>query len=122
MSAYSLMLTAARLFYRVAAELCEAAQLCMFILGTQYLGLGVLRHVFGVRYAVYVLVIHTFPSRHGTPLSFKETGDEVFCTTIPSGSLLNNVQCTPCFEGYTMPEFSSDRLPPKVTFLSPHLK
>ena len=41
-------------FYRVAAELCEAAQLCVFILGTQYLGLGVLRHVFGVGYAVSV--------------------------------------------------------------------
>ena len=47
-------------FYRVAVELCEAAQLCMFILGKGYLGLGVLRHVFGVRYAVYVLVT----SRH----------------------------------------------------------
>ncbi len=34
----------------------SAAQLCLFILGTQYLGLGVLRHVFRVRYAVCVLV------------------------------------------------------------------
>ena len=42
----------------VAAELCEAAQLmCVFILGSQYLGPGVLRHVFGLRYAVSVLVI-----------------------------------------------------------------
>ena len=40
----------------VAAELCEAAQLCVFILGTRYLNLGVLRRVFGVRYAVSVLV------------------------------------------------------------------
>ncbi len=44
-------------FYSVAAELCEAAQLCVFILGTQYLYLGVLIPVFRVRYAVYVLVI-----------------------------------------------------------------
>ena len=29
---------------------------CVFILGTWYLGLGVLRPVFGVRYAVHVLV------------------------------------------------------------------
>ena len=28
----------------------------MFVLGTLYLNLGVLRHVFGVRYVVYVLV------------------------------------------------------------------
>ncbi len=43
-------------FYRAAAELCEAAQLCMFILGMGYHGLGVLRCVFGVRYVVAVLV------------------------------------------------------------------
>ncbi len=46
-------------FYRVtavAAEVCQAAQLCVFILGTGYLSLGVLRPVFGVRYAVNVLV------------------------------------------------------------------
>ncbi len=30
-------------FYKVAAELCKAAKLCVFILGLQYLGLGVLR-------------------------------------------------------------------------------
>ena len=38
-------------------ELCQAAQLCVFILGTWYLGLRVLRHVFGVRYVVSVLVM-----------------------------------------------------------------
>ena len=58
-SAYSSGLASARLFYRVvaaAAELCEATQLCVFILGTRYLCLGVLRRVFGVRHAVSVLV------------------------------------------------------------------
>ena len=44
--------------YKVAAELCKAAQLYVFILGRRYLGLGVLRLVFGVRYAVSVLVTH----------------------------------------------------------------
>ena len=46
-----------------ATELCKAAQLCVFILGTLYLGLGVLRvlnHVFGVRYAVRVFVTQDF--------------------------------------------------------------
>ncbi len=43
-------------FCRATAELCQVAQLCVFILGTRYLGIGVLRHVFGLRYAVYVLV------------------------------------------------------------------
>ncbi len=54
-------------FHRTAGELWEAAQLCMFILGIWYLGrmfilglwylsLGVLRHGFGVRYGVYLLV------------------------------------------------------------------
>ena len=42
--------------YKVVAEFCKAAQLSVFILGMQYLGLGVLKHVFGVQYAVYVLV------------------------------------------------------------------
>ena len=37
-------------------ELCKAAQLCVFILGVQYLNLGVLMHVFRVRYVAYVLV------------------------------------------------------------------
>ena len=40
-----------------AVELGRAAQLCVFILGTQYLNLSVLMGVFGVRYAAYVLVI-----------------------------------------------------------------
>ena len=31
----------------MAGELCEAAQLCVFILGTQYFSLGVLRHALG---------------------------------------------------------------------------
>ena len=44
-------------FYGVAVELGKAAQLCVFILGMGYLSLGVLRCVFGVRYAVYVLII-----------------------------------------------------------------
>ena len=43
-------------FYRVVAELCQAAQLCVFILGMRYLSLGVLKHVFGVRYGVSILV------------------------------------------------------------------
>ena len=43
-------------FYRAAAELCKSAQLCVFILGMQYLGLSVLRGVFRVRYVVWVLV------------------------------------------------------------------
>ena len=47
-------LAAARLFYRVAAERsCSAV--CVY-LGYQYFGLGVLRGVFGVRYAVSILV------------------------------------------------------------------
>ncbi len=51
-------IVSARLFiYRAAAELCKAAQGgCLYILGKQYLYLGVLKPVFGVRYAVYVLV------------------------------------------------------------------
>ena len=54
MSACSGRLKGSKAFYRVAAvaaELCEAALLWVFILGMRYLGLGVLRHVFGVRYA-----------------------------------------------------------------------
>ncbi len=43
-------------FYRVAVELDEATQLCVFILGMWYLYLGVLMRVFWVRYAVFVLV------------------------------------------------------------------
>ncbi len=43
-------------FYKVAAKRGQAAQLCVFILGTQYLYLGVLMHVFMFRYVVYVLV------------------------------------------------------------------
>ena len=39
-----------------AAELCKAAQLYVFILGMWYFSLGVLRRVFGVRYAVSILV------------------------------------------------------------------
>ncbi len=39
-------------------ELCEAAQLCVFILGMGYFSLGVLRRVFGVRYAASVLIRH----------------------------------------------------------------
>ena len=39
----------------------QAAQLCVFILGMQYLHLGVLRCVFGVRYAVSVLVTSILP-------------------------------------------------------------
>ena len=35
----------------------------MFILGTRYLSIGVLRHVFGVRYAVSVLVTCTHRQR-----------------------------------------------------------
>ncbi len=45
------------ILYRVAAELGEAAQLCVFILGRWYLYPGVLRHVFGFRHASSVLVI-----------------------------------------------------------------
>ena len=40
----------------MAAKLGEAVQLCVFILGMQYFSLGVLRYVFGVRYAVSILV------------------------------------------------------------------
>ena len=46
----------ARHLYGAAAELGKATQLCVFILGTQYLSLGVLRCVFGVRYVVSVLL------------------------------------------------------------------
>ena len=46
-------------FYKVATELREAAQLYVFIWGTLYLNLGVLKHVFRVRCAVYVLVTGT---------------------------------------------------------------
>ena len=48
--------SSSKAFYRVAAEPGEAAQLYVFILGMWYLSLGVLRCVFGVRYAVSVLV------------------------------------------------------------------
>ncbi len=59
MVTYSGRLSGSKAFYRVAAavaELCKAAQLMRVILGTQYLHLGVLRHMFGVRNAVSVLV------------------------------------------------------------------
>ena len=59
MSTYTGGLSSSKAFYRVtevAAEFCKAAQLYVFISGTQYLSLGVLRHVFGVQYAVSVLV------------------------------------------------------------------
>ena len=49
-------LTVARHLYRVAVELGKAAQLCVFILGRQYLYLGVLSNVFGYGCAVFVLV------------------------------------------------------------------
>ncbi len=56
MSTYSGGYTgSARLFW-VAAEVCSAAQLWVFILGTRYLSLGVLRQCVGVRHAVSVLV------------------------------------------------------------------
>ncbi len=42
---------------RAAVELCQAAQLCVYILGMQYLSLGVLGHVFGVRYAYSSLLL-----------------------------------------------------------------
>ena len=51
------LVSVSKAFYKAAAELCKAAQLWVFILGMWYLGLGVLRHVFGVRYVVYVLII-----------------------------------------------------------------
>ena len=44
-------------FYRVTAELGKATQLCVFILGVQYLYLGVLKHVFGYGCVVYVLIM-----------------------------------------------------------------
>ncbi len=56
---------AARLFIRQWQLQHSSAKLlswCVFILGLQYLSLGVLRHVFGVRYAVSVLVIQLIPS------------------------------------------------------------
>ena len=48
MSSYSGGLASAKLLYRVAVELGEAAQMCVFILGMQYLYLGVLMPVFRV--------------------------------------------------------------------------
>ncbi len=44
-------------FYKVAVELCQAVQLCVFILGMRYLNLGVLKRVFGYGCAVCTLVI-----------------------------------------------------------------
>ncbi len=55
---YSSWVSISKAFYRAAMELCEAAQLCVLILGTQYFCLGVLKHVFGNQYAVYVLITH----------------------------------------------------------------
>ena len=52
---YSGRLVAARLFIGSWQQSCSA-EACLFILGRQYLSLGVLRRVFGVRYAVNVLV------------------------------------------------------------------
>ncbi len=57
-------------FYRVAAELGKAVQLCVFILGVQYLYFGVLKRVFEYGCAVNTLVIIIrsvilFPQAHG---------------------------------------------------------
>ena len=51
--------SSSKAFYRAAAELYEAAQLCVFILGTRFLSLGVLRRVFGVKFTVSVLLTHS---------------------------------------------------------------
>ena len=57
MSAYSGGLASARHLKMAAVEPGETTQLCVYILGIRYFSLGVLRHVFGVRYAVSILVI-----------------------------------------------------------------
>ncbi len=63
-STYSGRLESARLFYRVAAELCEAAQLCVYLSQVYstlvWVYLGILIHVFGVRYAVYILITYSY--------------------------------------------------------------
>ena len=56
---YSGRPVAARLFIGQQQWQCSSAKLlnwCVFIFGTRYLSLGVLSHVFGVRYTVSVLV------------------------------------------------------------------
>ena len=50
---HTLVGSISKAFCRVTAELGKAAQLCVFILGTGYLYLGVLKRVFGYRCAVY---------------------------------------------------------------------
>ena len=96
-STYSGRLAAARLFIAAAMELCKAAQLCVFILGTWYLGLGVLRHVFGVRYAVSVLVSMYVPwpggsSSQGLSCSaFSTRGSGIVFSIIHRGHFLHTL-------------------------------
>ncbi len=75
MSTYSYRLSSSKAFYRVAAaaaELCKAAQLTVCVyLGYWCFYLGVLRRVFGVRYAVSVLV--TSETQQGFPVFFLAT-------------------------------------------------
>ena len=59
---YSGRPTAARFFIRQQQQQCSSVSCsadALFFLGTLYLSLGVLRCVFGVRYAVSVLVNNT---------------------------------------------------------------